>query len=95
MKTEAIVAELIDAARQMGIDVRNERGRFRGGRCVVSDEEMILLNKRQPPEAHLAILAESLHEKDMNNVFLTPAVRKALEQSWARREQVDVEIADN
>jgi hypothetical protein len=95
MKTEEIVAELVEAARQMGIDVRNERGSFRGGLCTVADEEIILLNKRQPVEAHLAILAESLHDKDMDKVFLTPAVRKALEQSWAKREQVDVEIADS
>lgn len=95
MKTEEIVSELIEAARQMGIDVRNERGRFRGGLCTVAEEEMILLNKRQPVEAHLAILAEALHDKDMDNVFLTPAVRKALEQSWAKREQVDVEITES
>ena len=95
MKTEEIVAELVEDARQLGIDVRNERGRFRGGLCTISDEEMILLNKRQPVESHLAILAESLREKDMDNVFLTPAVRKALEQSWAKQEQVDVEIAES
>ncbi|NNE36289.1 MAG: hypothetical protein HKN13_13710 [Rhodothermales bacterium] len=95
MKTEEIVSELIEAARQMGISVRNERGRFRGGICTVDEEEQILLNKRQPPEAHLAILAESLSNKNMDNVFLTPTVRKALEQSWAKREQVDVEIADS
>ena len=95
MKTEEIVSELVEAARQMGIEVRSERGGFRGGLCTVEEAELILLNKRQPPEAHLAILAESLRDKEMDKVFLTPAVRKALEQSWAKKDQVDVEIADS
>ncbi|MCB0718951.1 MAG: hypothetical protein KDD65_10940 [Bacteroidetes bacterium] len=95
MKTEEIVSELVEAARQMGIEVRSERGSFRGGLCTVEEAELILLNKRQPPEAHLAILAESLRDKEMDKVFLTPAVRKALEQSWAKKDQVDVEIADS
>jgi hypothetical protein len=94
MKVEQIVRELIEAASQMGLEVRTESGSFRGGRCTVDETELILLNKRHPPETHLAILAESLRRSPMDTIFLAPAVRSALEQSWAHQAVVDVEIVD-
>lgn len=86
MKTPQIVRDLEAAAGQLGVRVRYETGRFRGGRCLVDGEEQIVLNKRQPPEAHLAILAEGLRELDVESVYLRPAVRDALEAAWRRHD---------
>ncbi len=91
MKTEHIVEELKQAARQLGLRVRIDNGNFRGGRCKVGDEEMIVLNKRHLPEAHLRILAESLRELPAETVFLRPAVREALEAAWRRQDERGVE----
>ncbi|MEM1094326.1 MAG: hypothetical protein AAGJ10_06955 [Bacteroidota bacterium] len=95
MKTEQIVKELAQAARQMGLTVRMEKGGFRGGRCRVNDDRLIVLNKLHPPERHLAILATSLQEQELDTVFLKPAVRRALQQSWAQQAAaVEVDVTE-
>ena len=85
MKIQQIVDDLRQAAHQLGLQVRLETGRFRGGRCTVGDEALIVLNKRHPPELHLAILAESLRDLPVDKIFLRPAVRDALEAAWRNR----------
>ena len=84
MKTEHVVKALEEVARQFGLDVRWEKGHFRGGRCTVNGEDLIMLNKHHPPEVHLTILAESLHDLPIDSVFLRPAVREAFEAAWQR-----------
>ncbi len=94
MKVQQIVSELEDAARRLGIQVRREKGSFRGGYCTRNDEELLMLNRNHPPEAHLAILAEALRSLPVDSVYLKPAVRRALEDSWARGVRVDIGEAD-
>ena len=89
MKTERLVEKLVEAARQMGQTVRFERGRFRGGRCMVAGEEVIVLNKKHAPEVQLAILAESLRDLPTDTIYLKPAVRAALEEVWERHAPED------
>jgi hypothetical protein len=57
-------------------------------------QEVILLNRRQPVQTHLAILAESLSPERIENVFLAPAVRAALEESWTSQSDVIVDVDD-
>ena len=83
MKTAALVQALEDAHRRLGVAVRRDRGPFRGGRCVVDGEEVLVLNKMHPPEAQLAVLARSLRDLPIDEVYLRPAVRDALEDAWA------------
>ena len=94
MKTEQIIEELKKASARLGIEVRMGKGNFRGGRCIVGDEEIIMLNKRHLPEANLVILAESLRDLPVDTVFLRPAVRSALEEVWQRNEALRVDTAD-
>lgn len=94
MKTEQIVEELKKAAEQLGYRVRTEKGNFKGGRCVVGDENIIMLNKRHLPRLQLVVLAQSLRELPIDDVFLRPAVRAALEDVWQRNESFEVDAAD-
>lgn len=90
-----MVRDLEAAAGQLGVRVRYETGRFRGGRCLVDGEEQIVLNKRQPPEAHLAILAEGLRDLPIDQVYLRPAVRDALEAAWRRHDALGAAGTDS
>lgn len=83
MNTTAILEELEDVAQRLGLEVRVEKGNFRGGRCVVEDEEIIMLNKHHLPETRLVVLAEALKEAPLDTIYLKPAVRRALEEAWA------------
>lgn len=94
MKTERIVEELKKAASQLGYEVRTEKGNFRGGICKVGGEEIIMLNKRHLAEAQLAVLAESLRDLPVEEIFLKPAVRTALEEAWERNESLEAEGVD-
>ncbi len=95
MKTDQILRELEDVARQLGVEVRTERGRFRGGLCWIDDEQVIVLNKRQPLESRLAILAESLKALPVDRVYIRPAVREILESSWDSRSDPEVDPTED
>ena len=84
MKTAAVVKALEAAVDQLGVRVRHERGAFRGARCRIGDEEVVVLNRGLPPERHLAVLADCLRALPHDEVYLRPAVRAALEDAWAR-----------
>lgn len=94
MRPEKIVEALVEAAGAVGIRVRKERGNFRGGLCTVDGEEIIILNLRQPLHVQLAILAEGLHDRNVEDVFLAPAVRSALEDAWNNRVEADSGLDD-
>lgn len=86
MTVAQIVQALEEAVRQLGVAVRHERGNFRGGLCTVGGETFVVLNKRRPAEAHLAVLAEALRALPVDEVYLRPAVRDAVEEAWAARD---------
>ncbi len=91
MKTSQVVRELEEAARELGVRVRREKGNFRGGYCVRVDEEILMLNRSHPPEVHLSVLAAALRELPIDSVYLRPAVRHALEEAWERQIEVEFE----
>lgn len=95
MKTAQIVKELEGIVEQLGLRVRREKGNFRGGPCVRNDEPFLMLNRRHPPEVHLAILAQALRDMDVDSVYLRPVVRQALEDAWSRNDIVEIETEDD
>jgi hypothetical protein len=84
MKHEDLINELQEAARQLGVTVRLEKGDFDGGFCLLRTERVVLVNKRLQPARKAAVLAVALHEVGLENVFLKPAVREYVEDEVAR-----------
>lgn len=93
MNTTAIIEELEDVAERLGLDVRTEKGNFRGGRCCVDGEELIMINKRHQPETQLVVMAEALREAPLDTIYLKPAVRQALEDTWAATDAASEEAS--
>lgn len=87
MKVEHVVEELKQVAQQLGFQVRTERGTFRGGRCTVSGDDVIVLNRLHIPELQVTVLAESLRATALDDVYMKPAVRRALEEAWERSDE--------
>ena len=83
VKPPAVVAALEEALERLGVRVRRERGLFQGGLCVVDGEEVVVLNRAQPPEAQVAVLAGAVRACDHDALYLRPAVRAALDDAWA------------
>ena len=68
----------------MGIRIRREKGDFRGGWCVVNDEEVLMINKRQSAEIQFSVLAEAIRSLPLDSVYIKPKLRAALEDQWTR-----------
>ena len=83
MKPPAVVAALEEALGRLGVRVRRERGPFRGGLCVVDGEEVVVLNRAQPPETQVTVLAAAVRASAHDGLYLRPAVRAALDDAWA------------
>lgn len=79
MKTQAILDELLALAATAGYKVIRDKGRFRGGACVVREQKIIVLNKRLPAETIITILARALADA-AEGVFVKPAVRSVIER---------------
>jgi hypothetical protein len=90
--THALLQELIDLARQVGLTVRIERGAFRGGYCVKQGDELVVLNRAHPPEVHIALLAEALRNRSLEAIYVKPIVRRALEEAWTRGPVTPAEV---
>ncbi len=94
MKAPALVKALEEAHQQLGVPVRRERGPFRGGRCTVDGDDVMVINKMHPAEAQMAVLAESLHTLPHDQLYIRPSVRTAMEDCWAARTDDTIDIVD-
>lgn len=95
MKSVQIAKELEEAARQLDVRVRKEKGNFRGGYCIRKGEEILMLNRQHPPEIQVAVLAGALKNLPIESVYLKPAVRQALEEAWKTDTLVEFESEDD
>lgn len=85
MRVDRLLEELLQVARRCGVRVRRERGRFRGGYCVIGQERLIVLNRALPPEQMLLVLAEALNYFPLEGIPMKPAVRAILEEARTPR----------
>jgi hypothetical protein len=83
---DAMVEELRTAARTLGFEVREEEllrevgYRARSGACRVNDRNVILLDRRLSPAERLEVLCNALAGRDLDGVFLSPALRAMVER---------------
>ncbi|MFH1049823.1 MAG: hypothetical protein V1779_02705 [bacterium] len=87
MKINEVYDEMLDIAKRIGVTVRKENGKFKGGNCTINNEEIILINNSIPLETRTSILAKCLTNYSINNVFMKPAVRDYIEQEQYKREK--------
>lgn len=82
MKPDKLLLEFEEIVGQLGYRIRKERGNFRGANCVLEGDKIVMLNKNQPLEVHIGLLARFIEEHDYNTIFIKPAIRKELEKIW-------------
>lgn len=87
LKTEALIAELEEAATQLGLKVIYEKGDFTGGYCILKEERLIVINKKFDPKHRASTIARSLVEVGIDNVFLKPAVRDYVEEQVESKDE--------
>jgi len=84
MKTEALIEELHEVARQLDVTIRYERGDFEGGYCILKEQRILLINRRLTPHRKASVLATAMHDIGLDNMFLKPAVREYIEDEVAK-----------
>jgi hypothetical protein len=82
---EGMVEELKRAAAELGFEVREEEllrevgYRARSGVCRVGERSVIVLDRRLAARERIDILCGALAGRDLERVFLSPALRARLE----------------
>ncbi|HKJ33874.1 MAG TPA: hypothetical protein VKA34_18735 [Balneolales bacterium] len=89
MKSDKLMLELEEIVNQLGYRVRYERGSFRSDSCVIEGDKLIVINKNNPVELQVGVLANLLENKDLENIYLKPVVRKELETYWKRKNKFE------
>ena len=84
MKQAEIIEELHNVARQLGVNIRYERGDFEGGYCILKEQKILLVNRRLMPVRKASVLAIALQEIGLETVFLKPALRVYIEDEVAK-----------
>lgn len=92
MKIEKLLLELESICEKAGYTIRKERGTFRGDQCIFDGDNLVVINKNRPLETQAAILAKVIQRFNPEDLFIKPAVRKELEDIWARLDRfTDIE----
>lgn len=81
----ALLEELKAVAEKLGLKVREERllrevgYRVRSGSCRVRDQNVLFLDRGLPASTQIDILIEELAERELDEIYLSPAVRERIE----------------
>ena len=68
-----------ELAEKMNINIVQGKGDFIGGMCSVNDESYIVINKVKPMSQRLNVLGAEFSKLDLNNIFVSPALRDFIE----------------
>lgn len=79
-KEKILFDRLSDTLRNNGVEIRIERGDFRGGVCTVQgDKKILFLNKKHPIEKINNIMLGELKSMPHNQLYLPPLIRQKIE----------------
>lgn len=81
----AILAQLEELARSLGIEIRNEPLRKEssfspGGLCRLKGDYLLIFNTKATKEDRIEALAQALTRFDLDQVYLRPGLREFLDR---------------
>ncbi len=83
-KQELIINELIEVFKNIGYEVRIEKGSFKGGCCLLREQQLFLLNKNIEPAKKIGFLAKNLADIGIENIFIKPEIREIIEKESSK-----------
>ena len=78
--TQHSLDKLEDLLVQAGYTVRNEKGNFKSGSCLIESSNIIVLNKFAPVEAKVSYLIEAIRGLSLDESALDEKHRKFLHE---------------
>lgn len=76
---QSIIDELIETFGKLEFTVRTEKGRFKGGFCLLRKDRLFLLNKDLEQDKMISILARNLAALGVDKVYMKPNLRELIE----------------
>lgn len=86
--TQHSLEKLEELLAMSGYSVRNERGNFKSGSCLIESSNVIVLNKFAPVEAKVAYLIDAIQNLVIDEKLLNEKNKKFLLQV----KQIEIDI---
>jgi hypothetical protein len=84
MNYPQIVSDLEELTRQLGVQLRYEKGDFEGGYCILKEQKMMVVNKRLHDARKATSIAQALGEFGLENMYVKPTLRGFIEDEMAK-----------
>jgi hypothetical protein len=81
MKPNQLMEHFETLAEKLGLQIIQGKGDFNGGRCIIRQDKVIVLNKMKPIEQRLLILAHEFSIMDLEEIFVVPVLREYINQN--------------
>ena len=86
--TQHTLDKLEDLLLLAGYKIRNEKGNFKSGSCILEASKVIVLNKFAPVEAKVSYLVEAIRQLNIDDSLLDEKNQKWLQD--ARQTALDL-----
>jgi hypothetical protein len=80
MKPNQLMEHFETLAEKLGLRIIQGKGDFNGGRCIIRQDKVIVLNKMKPIEQRLRILAQEFSIMNLEGIFVVPVLREYINQ---------------
>ena len=86
MQPRKVLESLENLAEKLGVEIvyeklRDEEFSVRGGMCKVQKNYRIFMDRSEPMDSRIKILARSLSSFNTEDIYLLPFIREVLEMS--------------
>lgn len=87
MKQEDIVGELESLVSSLGLELRYEKGDFKGGDCILYDQNLVVMNKKNSPTQQITLLSRVVGLYGGDDLYMKPFIRQIVDDEMARYRQ--------
>ena len=80
MTNQELLLALETMVKALNLELRYERGDFKGGMCRVHEQKFIVVQKKETIENKIKTLAFGLGQLDLKKIYVLPAVQQLVDQ---------------
>jgi hypothetical protein len=92
--TQHTLDKLEDLLHQAGYKIRNEKGNFKSGSCIIAESKVVVLNKFSPVDVKISFLVEALKEITVDETLLDEKNKKLLAEARQSELSIDEEASE-
>jgi hypothetical protein len=86
---EGILGELESLVQSIGLEIRYEKGDFKGGDCILYERNLVVMNKKNTTPQKIQLLSRVVGLYGGDDLFMKPIIRQVVDEEMTRyREQM-------